>query len=258
MKITSKIGSLPLIIFSLSALILSRCGTQSTKNLAPTPKAGIDGAGTGKAGSLSRFALVSDHLYALSGTTLRILSLQDPTMRLIPYGVYVGSDAETIFASGSSLFVGSQTGMSIYDTTDPKNPRGLGALTHARSCDPVVVHGQLAYLTLRGGGQFCSGQNNQMDIIDITDLKRPKLIKTYLMEGPAGLGIDGTQLFICDGSAGLKLYDVTDPLNVMLLEQIPDEHCLDVIPSVGLLVVSGKNGIRQYQYPPLQKISEIH
>ncbi len=34
------------------------------------------------------------------------------------------------------------------------------------------------------------------------------------MTEPYGLGIDNTTLFICDGSAGLKIYDIT---NVMAI-----------------------------------------
>ena len=37
------------------------------------------------------------------------------------------------------------------------------------SCDPVVVQGDYAFVTLRGGTE-CQGFSNQLDIIDISTL----------------------------------------------------------------------------------------
>ena len=46
--------------------------------------------------------------------------------------------------------------MEIYDLTEEQNPVCLSDFNHVRSCDPVVVQGDIAYVTLRSGS-FCGG-----------------------------------------------------------------------------------------------------
>jgi hypothetical protein len=77
------------------------------------------------------------------------------------------------------------------------------------------------------------------------------------MTGPYGLGIDGNTLFVCDGDAGLKVYDVTDKLKVdsHKISGFPGIHAYDVIPVNGLLFMIGDDGFYQYDYSNLKNIS---
>jgi hypothetical protein len=79
------------------------------------------------------------------------------------------------------------------------------------------------------------------------------------MTEPYGLGIDGNVLFICDGTAGLKVYDVADKRNVTnhLLASFPDIQAYDVIPTGNYLFASGKNGFYLYDYSDLNDIRQI-
>ena len=80
------------------------------------------------------------------------------------------------------------------------------------------------------------------------------------MQGPSGLGIDGDKLFVCDGIAGLKVFDASNPLQISILETLPDLDCNDVIPHNNVLVVSDSLGLLQYNYsgdPPMPLLSEI-
>jgi hypothetical protein len=74
------------------------------------------------------------------------------------------------------------------------------------------------------------------------------LIKSYAMQEPYGLGIDGSTLFLCDGAAGLKIYDVTDDESIILIKHFPDNETFDVILGAGLALVIGPGGLRQYDY----------
>jgi hypothetical protein len=139
------------------------------------------------------------------------------------------------------------TGMYIFDNSDPSNPVQLSEFTHATSCDPVVATDTRAYVTLRAG-TVCGGGSNELNIIDIVDLTEPSLIKSYGMWGPYGLGIDGTTLFVCDGEAGLKVYDATDDLNLVPLSWFQDLETYDVIPIDGTAIVVGPGGLSLYDY----------
>lgn len=206
---------------------------------------------TGQGGSLARFTVVGNYLYTVDGQRLHLFDVTDPANPSPWTRQEVGFGIETIFGYGDHLFIGSQTGVYIYDNTNPQFPKKLGALEHVRSCDPVVVEGTTAYVTLRNTGSRCRGGDNELDIIDIANPAAPSLVMSYAMEGPAGLGIDGGTLFVCDSTAGLKVFDATDPLMLELVDRVTDQNCYDVIPRDGVLIVSGLGGLSQYDYKTL-------
>lgn len=109
------------------------------------------------------------------------------------------------------------------------------------------MQGNYAYVTLRSG-TACRNVQNSLDIIDVSNPVNPRLVKFIQMLNPHGLAVDGTNLFICEGSNGLKSFDLTDPLNPIQREFINDVVSYDVIPTQKQLIVTGKNGIYQYDY----------
>ncbi|MDH3571113.1 MAG: hypothetical protein OER89_13170, partial [Gemmatimonadota bacterium] len=187
---------------------------------------------------------------------IQLVRIDDPVNPSLWSTVDVGWGIETIFPYGNYLFIGSTTGMFIYDNTDPENPTKLSAFAHVTSCDPVVAHGDYAYVTLRAGN-LCGGGANQLDILDITDLTNPLLVESYGMQGPFGLGIDGATLFVCDGRAGLKVYDVTDPMNIDLLAFETANETYDVILIPPLAIVVGPDGLHQYDYTDVATTGEL-
>jgi hypothetical protein len=139
--------------------------------------------------------------------------------------------------------------MHILDISDPASPSKISTYEHIRSCDPVVVDDQYAYVTLRSG-TFCQGFSNQLEVIDISDLTAPILLQTYPMTNPHGLGVDGNTLFICDGSDGLKAFDISDinTISQHMLFQDKTINAVDVIPLNSVLMMIGADGIFQYDY----------
>ena len=125
-----------------------------------------------------------------------------------------------------------------------------------RSCDPVVVDDTLAYITLRSGTN-CGGVINSLDVVNIKNISLPTLVRSYPMTNPFGLGKDGDLLFICDGNAGLKVYDAADPKTISsnLIYTYPNIKAFDVIPIGDVLVLIGDDGLYQYDYSNVQNIS---
>ncbi|TAE30642.1 MAG: hypothetical protein EAZ91_09930 [Cytophagales bacterium] len=204
-------------------------------------------AGAGTGGSMARFTVAGNTLYLVSSTTLRAYDVKDSRNPIPGQETKLGFGVETIFPYGKNLFIGTQTGMIIYDASREGDPRHLSTYSHIRSCDPVVVQGNLAYVTLRNGTP-CGGGINVLEVIDVSDLRAPKILKSFPMQSPHGLGVDGNVLFVCEGDSGLKLFDLTDPINPKLLQHLQDVRSYDVIPSRDLLIVTGKDGIYQYSY----------
>jgi len=217
--------------------------------------------GTGTGGSMARFALYEDMLYLLHNSVLKAYSIASPDAPELRSETNTGRVSETLFVYDRKLFSGTQTGMVVYSLSAPNKPIEISSFEHIQSCDPVAVEGNYAYVTLREGS-LCGGGSNQLDVIDISDIANPELVKSYAMFGPYGLGVWNNTLFVCDGDAGLKVYDATDPMTIdqHLLQTFPDIHAYDVIPFDTRLFLIGNDGFYQYawtQGEPLTLLSHI-
>lgn len=204
---------------------------------------------SGVGGSMARFAIYDHYLYTIDQSSLYLFDISaldspEPGPR-----IDVGWGIETLFPYEDKLFIGANNGMHIYDNANPAAPEHLSTYAHIQSCDPVVVEGDYAYVTLRSGNQ-CQGFTNQLEIVDISDMRNPRLYQTYPMQNPHGLGVDGKCLFICEGEFGLKLYDKTDltAIDKHLVANFTTMHAFDVIPLGGLLMMIGNDGLYQYEY----------
>ncbi len=208
------------------------------------------GGGTGKAGSLARFAVLDETLYTVDESSLRLFDLASPTSPAAGPKLPLMFGVETIFPYDHYLFLGTQRGMYIYDVATPKSPRQVSFFQHALSCDPVVVDERFAYLTLRSAPNTCRNGVNELQVIDLTTLSNPKLMRTYPMTGPQGLGVDNDQLFVCD-SDGLKTFDISQA-PALTQKQHYKVAVTDVIPNNGTLLAIGSNGLYQYSYAGAQ------
>lgn len=208
----------------------------------------------GIAGSMARFSVVNDYLYAVNYSSLRSFNISNNEDPVAVATNQLGWDIETIYPFNNRLFIGSQTGMFIYDITNPATPVAMGQFTHARSCDPVIADNNYAYVTLRNG-TACLGFNNQLDLVNISNLQSPVLAKTYPLTNPHGLSKDGNLLFVCDGRDGLKVYDATNPMNLVLKRNITDIETFDVIAWNNNLLVVAKDGLYQYNYSNADNIT---
>ena len=135
----------------------------------------------GQGGSLARFTITQSTLYAVDENSLRAFSLADPRKPTFAGTIDLGWGIETIFPTADKLFIGTTTGMQIFGVTDPLNPEHLSTFEHVLSCDPVVVSGDLAYVTL-WGGRDCGSAGDQLEIIDVSDARNPQFVANYAHE----------------------------------------------------------------------------
>jgi hypothetical protein len=202
---------------------------------------------TGQGGSLARFKIVEDYLYAVDSHYINVFDISELDNPKDLEDVYAGFDIETIFNQGNYLFLGSMRGMYIYDITVPATPTLVSEFEHGTACDPVVVDGDYAYVTLRGGN-WCGATESGLFIVDISNIESPELAVSYPMDGPYGLGIKDEKLFVCDGDSGLKVYDKTDINDLKELNHFEDIVTFDVIPLENHLIMVGEEVLYQYEY----------
>jgi len=220
---------------------------------------GISGSGLGAGGSMARFGIKGDALYVMTEYMVKVLNISSKANPVnTGMDFYTWSDAETMFLTEKYMFIGTVSGMLVIDISNPFNPQQKTFFSHARACDPVIVDDTLAYITLRTG-TTCGGASNMLSVINIKDIDQPSIVMTYPLTNPHGLGKDGDLLFICDGSAGLKIFDASDPKTITshLVREYSDIHAYDVIPVNGLLIMIGDDGLYQYDYTDIQNISLI-
>lgn len=216
------------------------------------------GAGVGIAGSMSRFTIYKDNLYTVMNNMLGIFNLTGDVPVKAGNDTYIGFNVETIFSYKECMFMGTPTGMIIYSMEDPLKPERQSMISHVFGCDPVVVEDDIAYVTVRSG-TFCGQDANELIVVDVSDVKKPKHMVTYNMKSPKGLGIDGETLFVCDD--GLRIFNTKDPLTIMhpdnVLAHFKEMDGFDVIPFNNVLMMIAADGIYQYYYTDLQHIKQL-
>ena len=204
----------------------------------------------GIAGSMARFMLNEQYLHSIAQPhVLKTIDVSNAANMIQTDSISSWREMETLFRYDGYLFVGTTTGMVIYSLANPSNPEFVSELNHINACDPVVVENDIAYVTLRAG-TWCMNTTNQLDVIDISDIDAPRLLKSYPMFNPHGLGIDNGTLFICDGADGLKVYDATNPLAIQsnMIAHFSGIDTYDVIPLGDILLLIGHDGLFQYDY----------
>lgn len=215
---------------------------------------GVNGAGSGAArqavgigGSMARFAINGQVLYIVDEMNMHVYNIANAAMPNYVNQINIGVGIETIFPYRDRLFIGSTQGMFIYDNSNPMNPTFLSEFRHATACDPVFVEGNFAYVTLRGGTP-CGSFNNQLDVIDISDVYNPTLISTTPTTHPHGLTVDNNSLYLCDGDDGLKVFDISNKQNLNQLFHQSSAPAYDAItlPNANVVMVVGKDGFYQY------------
>ena len=207
------------------------------------------------AGSMTRFLPIDRYLYTINFNELVLFSIEEDYRPSRFARLDTGTQAETLFQLNDLLFVGSTTGMLMYDVSISSNPDYINSINHFRSCDPVVADENYAYVTLRGGTN-CFTEFNGLQIVDIRDPQNLEVVARQIMFNPHGLAIHQDHLIVCDGSAGLKVLNVSDRVNpeVVHTEIIPFAY--DIIVDYPTAVVVGEGVIYQYDLSELPAISK--
>ena len=211
---------------------------------------------TSTAGSMTRFLPIDNYLYTINFNELVLFSIGDDYRPSRFARLDTRTQAETLFQLNDLLFVGSTTGMLMYDVETPSNPEYLNSIQHFRSCDPVVADEEYAYVTLRGGTN-CFTELNELQIIDIRNPEEELVVVArQVLFNPHGLAIHQDHLIICDGTAGLKVLDVShrEAPRIVSTENIPFAY--DIIVDFPNAVVVGESIVYQYDLSNLPEITK--
>lgn len=204
---------------------------------------------TGTGGSMATFTLAQDHLYIADGNQIKVIDVTDAGNPVAGAEITTDSRLETIFPADSLLFLGTPNGMLIYSLADPANPQYQSFFQHFFGCDPVVVQGDYAYVTVRADAPCRAGQDaSQLYVVDVSDPVNPIGLIDEEVITPYGLGVSDSLLFLCRGDNGLELFHAFPPDSVVSQIVVDSIHAWDVIPHNQVLLVTGEDGIFQYDF----------
>ncbi|GIM59706.1 LVIVD repeat-containing protein [Capnocytophaga canimorsus] len=203
-----------------------------------------DSSNDGKGGSLATFALKGAYLYVVDEANLNVFQVKTPQNPSKVNSIPIGFNIETLFSAGDYLFVGSRNGMYIYSVEEPEKPKMLSKAEHFTACDPVVSDLDFAYVTLHSG-TFCRNSGNALQIYDVKNLRKPKLIYEMNLSFPRGLALEGDLLVVCDDK--LKFFSVENPYAPELVYSV-NRNFKDVVFYQGKLFAFGEREIAQYQW----------
>lgn len=213
----------------------------------------------GQGGSLATFSIVGDYLYTIAPSKITVFDIKETKNPSKLGAVKVDNsrnDVETIYAYKDKLFMGASSGAYIYDNKNPQEPTFITKVEHIVKNDPIVVDENNAYVTLNNPS---AKVGNELDVIDLSDIQKARIIKTYPMTNPIGLAIKDKKLFICDGKDGLKIFDAKNPLVIKQINTVDIKNPKDIIindNNQGFIIAD--DGIHQYDLSnPTQKIEEL-
>jgi hypothetical protein len=208
-------------------------------------------------GSTARFSIINNFLYTVGTYSMTTFDISNTRVPAFASTVQISGPVETIYPLKNRLFVGTNNGMYMFDVQSaPSTPSLIGQFTHIVACDPVIADDNYAYVTLNDSS-FCRGAVNELKIIDIKDVANPVDVRTYALTHPVGLSKDGDNLFVCDGKAGLKVFNAANINDLQLIKQLNDAIDYDVVAQNGIAIVVASNGIYQYDYSDIKNIHLI-
>jgi hypothetical protein len=207
----------------------------------------LGNVGTG--GSYAKFQIYDNALYILDDYKLNTFDITDynniSQVAETWLGGWFGGELETTFILKEYLFIGATNGMHIVSLENEFSPTYTSSFIHATGCDPVVVEGNTAYITVRGGNT-CGAIEDQINVINVSDMTMPTEYSTYFLSSPYGLGIKDQVLYVCNNE-GIQVFNAYNPMSIVL-ENTIDASAKDVIPLASHLIAVGENVIYQYNY----------
>ena len=249
-----------LLLLMLSVVVLGACSKDFLSESAP---------GQGVSGSITRFAVNGNYMYVLNQNEVQTYDITDRANPVLKHRLATDWGLETITFYDNSLFHGSTTALYILDITNPAVP-----VIQAKSdrlstvgftgCDPVAVNGDYAYSTIKVIENICGviSAESALIVYDVSNKSNPKVLGTYPMNIPNGLGYKDNYLFVCDeGSDLLVVYDITNPAALELAPvTVPMTDPYDLIVDGQRMIVSTKTDFQIFdvsQLPQIRKIGTI-
>ena len=159
------------------------------------------------------------------------------------------ADARSLDISADYLFVGDyNNGLKVIDISSPSDISVVAE--HALPViSDLVFNNNLIYLVTASNGV------DGLRVLNVENPTNPILLSYYSVSGNAirQLNVLGNFLYLSDSAQGVKIFDVSDPLNIFMLTNISNFGATSAFADGNYLYVSDGNGLsifRVKEYSP--------
>lgn len=207
----------------------------------------------------SGVGLKENYLYTTAYKSFDVIDISSPAEANLIHSTPTNTWVSDIIIDGDFAYVGSDSGLYIFNISNPSSPvLSAIASSHPTSYD-IKKQGNYVY----GVGTGYDG--SWLTIFDVSDVSNP-IIKCEIHDNenlryPLDLVIDNDLLYIADAnwigystySGGLKIYDVADKSNPMILSSCnPDSTNFyrSIIKKDNLVYLSGRRFNSSGTYGP--------
>jgi len=173
------------------------------------------------------------YAYVTNNDGLMIIDVENPKnpkkIAEIPtedaaFGEAIVSDIVYLASGGS--------GLVIADITDPSEPEILGQINDGKISYRVAIKDNYAFISYMGDDGF--------GIYDISDLTNPSLISYYSDSRCDDVKIIDDVLYVANPGAGLRVFNISDPVSPQLLRTISQSYSVHDIYITGNLMYLGR------------------
>lgn len=143
---------------------------------------------------------------------LRIIDVSDPATPVKMGAVEkIGTALDLVIDRGNADIVAGKSSSIIVDIANPSNPSKVGQLENTVYTPSVAVIGDYAYA--------CIGKMSK--VANIADSTKPtEITKVDLLNFPEEVTIQGNYLDLSCDNGGLRIFDLTNPVELGLLQNV--------------------------------------
>jgi hypothetical protein len=129
--------------------------------------------------------------------------------------------------SGRNLYALEDRGLSVFDISDPRNPKRLGHVGGMGNVRQLRVSGTTAFLSSRQCGLWA---------VDVSDDRNPRIVSNFDgVEMATGLDVAGDVAFLGHRVFGIQCVDISDPARMKHLSSLRTDESQSVHYRNGLL-----------------------
>lgn len=129
------------------------------------------------------------------------------------------------------------------------------------SLEPQVVHKEEVDWGIETimiyHGYIYLGSRDALYIYSIANPEEPVQVSNYKINNAVRLGIIGNYLFISEGDEGIRIMDVSNPMDLEEVHYTADMSAFGIFPHASVLMISGSSGIVQYDYSNIGEIAYL-
>lgn len=149
---------------------------------------------------------------------IRIIDVANPDapIELTHHGASYGSSIGVVIKENIAYVIGEDGRLHLFNVSDPASPTDLGMYDMGGSFEDITVVENIAYLADGGGG---------LRLIDVSDPSAPVEVGMFDTLGSAEqIAVNGNIAYVTDGGSfpgfvegggGIRIIDVSDPINVV-------------------------------------------